>query len=101
MRRTFGEGQAGALIEDAEHHARALLPPRCTEAGLGASISLDGVGEELEVRGAVRDLDGHPISGGQIETWQATGDFRQTAPGLWRLDFDFVMVRGRAGSQSP
>lgn len=38
---------------------------------LGASISFDGAGEALEVRGLVRDLDGHPIGGAVIETWQA------------------------------
>jgi protocatechuate 3,4-dioxygenase beta subunit len=38
---------------------------------LGASISLDGAGEPIEVRGLVRDLDGHPIAGAAIETWQA------------------------------
>ena len=38
---------------------------------LGASISLDGVGEPLEVRARVRDLDGYPIAGATVETWQA------------------------------
>ncbi len=38
---------------------------------LGASISLDGVGEPLMVSGRVHDLDGHPIPGAVIETWQA------------------------------
>ena len=38
---------------------------------LGASISLDGVGETLRVSGLVQDLDGQPIAGATIETWQA------------------------------
>jgi hydroxyquinol 1,2-dioxygenase len=38
---------------------------------LGASISLDGLGEPLLVSGRVQDLDGHPIAGAVIETWQA------------------------------
>lgn len=38
---------------------------------LGASICLDGKGEQLEVRGRVRDLDGKPIAGATLETWQA------------------------------
>jgi hydroxyquinol 1,2-dioxygenase len=38
---------------------------------LGASISLDEVGEPLDVKGLVQDLDGHPIAGAVIETWQA------------------------------
>jgi hydroxyquinol 1,2-dioxygenase len=39
----------------------------------GASISLDGVGEPLAVTGHVRDLDGKPIAGAIVETWQANG----------------------------
>ena len=38
---------------------------------LGASISLDKRGEPLVVSGRVQDLDGHPIAGAVIETWQA------------------------------
>jgi protocatechuate 3,4-dioxygenase beta subunit len=38
---------------------------------LDASISLDGVGAPLWVSGRVRDLDGQPIAGATIETWQA------------------------------
>jgi protocatechuate 3,4-dioxygenase beta subunit len=41
---------------------------------LGASISLDGRGEPLEVAGRVRDLDGKPIVGAVIETWQANAE---------------------------
>lgn len=40
------------------------LPP-------GASISLDGAGEPLAVAGHVRDLDGRPVPGASVETWQA------------------------------
>lgn len=43
------------------------------EYPLGASISLDGIGDSLFVSGRVRDLDGHPIAGATIETWQANG----------------------------
>lgn len=51
---------------------------------LGASISLDGVGEPLEVRAWVRDLDGHPIAGATIETWQANaqGVYENQQPDL-------------------
>lgn len=38
---------------------------------LDADISLDGVGVPLWVSGEVRDLDGQPIAGATIETWQA------------------------------
>lgn len=51
---------------------------------LGASISLDGVGEPLEVSGTVRDLDGHPVAGAVIETWQANaaGFYENQQPDL-------------------
>ncbi|MDB5522620.1 MAG: putative dioxygenase [Rhizobium sp.] len=38
---------------------------------LGASISLDGVGEPLTVSARVQDLDGQPVTNATIETWQA------------------------------
>ena len=40
---------------------------------LGANLSLDGVGEPLSVKVRIRDLDGCPISGATVETWQANG----------------------------
>ncbi|MGR9133242.1 dioxygenase family protein [Rhizobium leguminosarum] len=38
---------------------------------LGGNISLDGIGETLEVSGRVQDLDGDPIANTEIITWQA------------------------------
>ncbi|MGO7019443.1 dioxygenase family protein [Rhizobium leguminosarum] len=38
---------------------------------LGGNISLDGIGEPLEVSGRVQDLDGDPIANAEIITWQA------------------------------
>ncbi|TBZ68016.1 dioxygenase [Rhizobium leguminosarum] len=38
---------------------------------LGGNISLDGIGETLEVSGRVQDLDGDPIANAEIITWQA------------------------------
>jgi protocatechuate 3,4-dioxygenase beta subunit len=38
---------------------------------LGANICLDGVGPVLSVMGTVRDLDGQPVAGATVETWQA------------------------------
>ena len=51
---------------------------------LGASISLDGVGEPLTVTGHVRDLDGHPVKGATVETWQANaqGHYENQQPDL-------------------
>lgn len=40
---------------------------------LGADICLDGRGEPLAVKGRVRHLDGTPIPGATVETWQANG----------------------------
>lgn len=40
----------------------------------GASISLDGLGEPLAVKGHVTDLDGRPIAGATVETWQANAE---------------------------
>lgn len=41
---------------------------------LDANIALDGVGSVLTVAGSVQDLDGHPVAGASIETWQANGE---------------------------
>lgn len=49
---------------------RADTPERAN----GASISLDGVGEPLLVSGRVLDLDGLPVSGAEVVTWQANGE---------------------------
>lgn len=43
---------------------------------LGADISLDGKGEPLTVRGRVTDLDGDPVAGATVETWQANASGR-------------------------
>ena len=40
----------------------------------GATISLDGLGEPLLVSGRVADLDGQPIPGATVETWQANAE---------------------------
>ncbi|MEK1929471.1 MAG: dioxygenase [Pararhizobium sp.] len=37
----------------------------------GSNISLDGIGEKLEVIGCVQDLDGGPVADAEIITWQA------------------------------
>ncbi|WP_426230578.1 dioxygenase [Pararhizobium sp. DWP3-4] len=46
---------------------RADIP----QLALGSTISLDGIGERLDVSGGVRDLDGNPIADAEIITWQA------------------------------
>ena len=48
--------------------------PDAPHQRLGASISLDGVGEVLLVTGTVKDLDDHPIANATIETWQANAE---------------------------
>jgi protocatechuate 3,4-dioxygenase beta subunit len=51
---------------------------------LGASISLDGKGESLTVRGKVVDLDGAPVANATVETWQANAEglFENQQPDL-------------------
>jgi len=39
----------------------------------GANICLDGQGEPLDVAGRIVDLDGKPVAGATVETWQANG----------------------------
>ncbi|WP_037154785.1 dioxygenase [Rhizobium freirei] len=40
----------------------------------GSSISLDGVGEPLLVSVQVQDLDGLPVAGAEVVTWQANAE---------------------------
>ncbi|MDH4441040.1 MAG: dioxygenase [Rhizobium sp.] len=49
-----------------------------------SSISLDGVGEPLLVAGRVVDLDGEPVAGAEIITWQANaqGYYENQQPDL-------------------
>jgi len=51
---------------------------------LGADICLDGVGAPLTVSGRVVDLDGMPIAGATVETWQANsqGFYENQQPDL-------------------
>ena len=41
---------------------------------MGANISLDGKGEPMYVSGRIIDTQGNPISGAQIDIWQANED---------------------------
>ncbi|MBF2714108.1 6-chlorohydroxyquinol-1,2-dioxygenase [Agrobacterium vitis] len=74
---------------------RADAPERVN----GTSISLDGIGEALSVRGQVVDLDGKPVTGAAVLTWQANaeGFYENQQPdrqpehnlrGLFRTDVD-------------
>lgn len=58
--------------------------PDAPHLPLGASISLDGKGEPLTVRGKVLDLDGEPVANATVETWQANADglFENQQPDL-------------------
>jgi hydroxyquinol 1,2-dioxygenase len=51
---------------------------------LGGNISLDGIGETLDVFGRVQDLDGDPIANAEIITWQANaqGFYENQQPDL-------------------
>ena len=73
-----------ALVEDLNsRRPRGATPngmrglfyrPDAPNLPLGASISLDGNGEPLTVTGRVLDLDGKPVAGAVVETWQANGE---------------------------
>lgn len=51
---------------------------------LGASISDDGKGEPLVVSGRVVDIDGNPIAGAVVDTWQTSHDgfYDSQQPGI-------------------
>ncbi len=70
-----------ALVEELNHRRPPDATPNTPrgpfyrddtpERPLGANISLDGKGEPLGVSGRVLDLDGQPVPGARVTTWQA------------------------------
>jgi protocatechuate 3,4-dioxygenase beta subunit len=44
------------------------------ELPMGANICLDQKGEDMVIRGHVRDVDGKPISGATLDVWQANDE---------------------------
>ncbi|MEO5756025.1 MAG: dioxygenase [Mesorhizobium sp.] len=58
--------------------------PDAPRLPLGANLSLDGAGMPLVVSGLVTDLDGLPIVGATVETWQANsqGFYENQQPDL-------------------
>jgi protocatechuate 3,4-dioxygenase beta subunit len=85
---------ASALIEEINSRRPKAATPNTVrgpffradapELALGSNISLDGVGELLEVSGQVRDLDGRPVANAEINTWQANaqGYYENQQPDL-------------------
>jgi hydroxyquinol 1,2-dioxygenase len=75
---------ATALVEDINSRRPAGATPNAPRGPFyradaprlanGANISLDRVGEPLEVKARVVDLDGRPIAGAVVETWQTNGE---------------------------
>jgi hydroxyquinol 1,2-dioxygenase len=73
-----------ALVEDINSRRPAGATPNTSRGAfhradaprrpLGANLSLDGVGEPLSVAVHICDLDGCPIPGATVETWQANGE---------------------------
>lgn len=73
-----------ALIEEINTHRPKAATPNTVRGPfyradaprlpLDASISLDGAGAPLAVTGYVKDLDGQPVPGAVIETWQANSE---------------------------
>ncbi|MDX3975238.1 dioxygenase [Shinella sp.] len=72
---------ASALVEEVNTRRPKLATPNTVRGPffradaparpLGSDISLDGVGEGLAVSARVQDLDGAPIAGAEVITWQA------------------------------
>jgi hydroxyquinol 1,2-dioxygenase len=72
-----------ALVEDINNRRPAEATPNTPRGPfyradtpllpLGADICLDGKGEPLLVSGDVVDLDGIPVAGAEVTTWQANG----------------------------
>ncbi|MGG6896446.1 MULTISPECIES: dioxygenase family protein [Rhizobium] len=100
---------ASALVEEINSRRPKAATPNtirgpffrndAPERSSGSSISLDGVGEPLMVSARVEDLDGLPIAGAEIVTWQANGEgfYENQQPdlqpehnlrGLFRADAD-------------
>jgi protocatechuate 3,4-dioxygenase beta subunit len=100
---------ASALVEDINSRRPQAATPNtirgpfyrndAPERSSGSSISLDGIGEPLMVSVRVQDLDGLPIAGAEIVTWQANGEgfYENQQPdlqpehnlrGLFRTDTD-------------
>jgi hydroxyquinol 1,2-dioxygenase len=72
---------ASALVEEINSRRPKTATPNTVRGpffradvpllALGSNISLDDIGERLEVSGRVQDLDGDPIANAEIITWQA------------------------------
>ncbi len=64
----------------------------------GANLSRDGLGDPLEVRLRIKDLDGHPIQQAQVEVWHANalGRYENQDPDL-QPEFN---LRGRLRSDA-
>ncbi len=109
---------ASALVEDINSRRPKGATPNtirgpffradAPERAPGSSISLDGIGEPLLVDGRVLDLDGEPVPGAEVITWQANqqGFYENQQPdlqpeynlrGLFRADksgrFSYQSVR--------
>lgn len=73
-----------ALVEELNQHRPPAATPNTArgpfyrddtpERQAGADICLDGKGEPLSVSGRVLDLDGQPVSGARVTTWQANAE---------------------------
>lgn len=100
---------ASALVEEINSRRPKVATPNTVRGPffradvphlpLGSNISLDGIGERLDVSGRVQDLDGEPVAHAEIITWQANaqGFYENQQPdlqpefnlrGLFRADAD-------------
>jgi protocatechuate 3,4-dioxygenase beta subunit len=85
---------ASALVEEINSRRPKTATPNTVRGpffradvphlALGSTISLDGIGERLEISGRVQDLDGDPVANAEIITWQANaqGFYENQQPDL-------------------
>lgn len=85
---------ASALVEEINSRRPKTATPNTVrgpffradvpQLALGSTISLDGIGERLEISGRVQDLDGDPVANAEIITWQANaqGFYENQQPDL-------------------
>jgi protocatechuate 3,4-dioxygenase beta subunit len=85
---------ASALVEEINSRRPKTATPNTVRGpffradvphlALGSTISLDGIGERLEISGFVQDLDGDPVANAEIITWQANaqGFYENQQPDL-------------------
>lgn len=91
------------LASSAGGTERSALGPFHAEGSpllaVGGDLKRDNDGEPLLVRGCVRDADGRPVAGAQLDFWQAAinGKYWQQDPAQDQHNLRFRMITGDDG----